>query len=119
LSTCPIPRSASPSIRCYAIPHDVSGVIDRKLRPHRQGLLPNTINGSTTSGPLATPPRLRWWGAAARSGTRDGEFRARPGHRGRATHREARRQGTGLRQTSARHLRFCFAAATAQNSRPR
>ena len=80
-------------------PDDVSGIIDRKLRPDRQGLLAQ----HHPVGQRRLGDRQRHRGGddgARRQGLvlHHGEFRARPGHRGRGhqLHREARRQGAGL-----------------------
>ena len=88
---------------------DVSGVVDRELRSHRQGLFAEY----DPVGQRRLGDRQHDGGGddgARRQGLvlRHGRLRARQGHRGRGhqLHREARRQGAGFEQASARHLGF-------------
>ena len=104
-------------------PHDVPGVIDREFRSHRQGLLAE----HHPMGQRRLGDRQHHRGGddgARRQGMvlRHGELRARPGHRGRGhqLHREARRQGAGLEQASARHLGLRLASCCRRRTpRPR
>ena len=93
-------------------PHDVSRVIHREFRPDRQGLLAQ----HHPVGQRRLGDRQLHRGGddgARRQGMvfYHGQFRARPGHRGRGhqLHRKARRQGAGLGQASAQHGGFRFA----------
>ena len=93
-------------------PHDVPRVIDRQFRPDRQGLLAqHHPMGQRCLGD-------RQFDRGGDDGARrqgmvfyHGQFRARPGHRGRGhqLHRKAWRQGAGLGQASAQHGGFCVA----------
>ena len=87
---------------------DVPGIVDGQFRSHRQGLLAE----HHSMGQRRLGDRQHHGGGddgARRQGMvfPHGELRARPGHRGRGhqLHREARRQGAGLQQASARHAR--------------
>ena len=102
---------------------DVPGVVHRQLRSHRQGLFAQ----HHPVGQRRLGDRQHDGGGddgARRQGLvlRHGRLRARQGHRGGShqLHREARRQGAGFEQASARHLGLRFVpAAGAGIPRPR
>ena len=88
---------------------DVPGVVHRQLRSHRQGLFAQ----HHPVGQRRLGDRQHDRGGddgARRQGLvlRHGRLRARQGYRGGShqLHREARRQGAGFEQASARHLGF-------------
>ena len=88
---------------------DVSGILDRELRPDRKSLLAE----HHSVGQRRLGDRQHHGGGddgARRQGLvfYHGELRARPGHRSRGDelYRKARRQGAGFEQASARDLRI-------------